>query len=97
MGSVLSFARNVIRYRSGHQALRNGEIEFFDVPEPVLGFRRILKGSIVTCFFNLGPDDMEIPFAEDGEIETFGCKASIVQGRLSLPPFGVCLVSGEDE
>lgn len=60
-GSVLNFTRKLIRVRTDSVAIRLGDIEFVDVPEPLLLFRRSHGSETVLCLFNLGDKVQPMP------------------------------------
>jgi alpha-glucosidase len=51
--SPLAFARALIALRDTEPALRLGDIEFQDAPEPILAFTRELDDQVVLCVFNM--------------------------------------------
>jgi alpha-glucosidase len=51
--SALRFARAMIDFRRGSQALTAGDLEILDLPDPVLGFVRRGEGEAILCLFNL--------------------------------------------
>jgi len=52
--SPLNRVRRYLAWRKTLPVLRNGDIRFFDAPEPVLVFRRERAGEALLCAFNLG-------------------------------------------
>ncbi len=54
-GSVLEHYRAMLAFRRATPALRSGGTEFFDLAEPVLGFRRGTGDGALMCLFNLSP------------------------------------------
>ncbi|MBU6297800.1 MAG: alpha-glucosidase [Alphaproteobacteria bacterium] len=54
--SVLHFAKRFIAVRKRSAALRSGELEFIDAPEPILAFRRTHGAESVLCVFNMSRD-----------------------------------------
>lgn len=58
--SVLRFTRFFLAWRSRHQALRDGAIEFLDLPEPLMGFTRRAGPDGVTMVFNLGEEEVSL-------------------------------------
>ena len=55
--SVLESYRNMIGFRNATPALVSGDTQFFDLPEPVLGF---MRGDGLVCLFNLSPEPVEL-------------------------------------
>ncbi|HHB83571.1 MAG TPA: alpha-glucosidase, partial [Devosia sp.] len=52
-GSILNFYKNVLNFRRTRPALKTGDIEFIDTPEPVLAFYRVNNKDAQLCIFNL--------------------------------------------
>jgi alpha-glucosidase len=61
-GSPLRFAQNILEWRRRQPQLLQGDITFFDAPEPVLAFRRDLPGqpSVLAAF---NPGTQAVTFA----------------------------------
>ena len=62
-GSVLEFTRKMLAVRLASPALRLGDVNFPEAPEPLLAIRREEAGEAVICLFNLGTDDVAVPEA----------------------------------
>lgn len=60
--SILNFTKKFLSWRSKKPAMKYGDIEFIDDPNPhILRFRRTYNGQTITCNFNLSPPfDFEI-------------------------------------
>lgn len=58
--STLAWARRLIALRRQHPALRSGDCQFLDLPEPLLGYERIAAGSRVQCIFNVAPTSTKL-------------------------------------
>jgi len=91
--SVLNSTRAFLQWRRRHPALRWGDIEFIDVPEPLLAFTRTQDASRIFAAFNLSPASMqtvvELPEGTE-QIESVGMPAGELSGqRLTLPGHGV--------
>ena len=56
--SVLACTRRFLAWRRGQPALRQGDLRFLDLPEPLLGF---VRGQAVLALFNLGPEPRAVP------------------------------------
>jgi alpha-glucosidase len=92
--SPLNSFRRFLRWRCRHPALRWGEIQLFDLPEPLLAFVRRMAGETLFVAFNLGADAVEVPLplpqatvlrALDGH----GLPAGrVADGILHLPAYG---------
>jgi alpha-glucosidase len=80
--SVLNFTRAMVKLRAGSAALRFGDVDFPETPDPLLALRRTLGGETVLCLFNLGTEDVAVP----GEL-TAGAKPLIssAPGARTLP------------
>ena len=87
--SALNFARHFLTARRNSAALRSGEIEFLDIPAPVLAFVRAAEGERVLCVFNLSREDATF---QSGLLHTasaldMGCgEATLAGGKLALGP-----------
>ncbi|MBV8635345.1 MAG: alpha-glucosidase, partial [Burkholderiaceae bacterium] len=90
--STLQFARRFMAWRKQSAHLRQGDIVFFDAPEPVLAFKRELPGQgAVFAAFNLGAQTVQFPWPEVARAADFGghgMAGSNQAGGLSLPPYG---------
>jgi len=87
--------RRFLHWRKTQPALRTGDIAFLDAPEPILAFVRREAGQSTLVVFNLSDRALEwtLPAAqaqarklEDAPVND----ARIVEGRVVLPPRGVC-------
>lgn len=70
--SVLNFTRRMLAVREGAAALRLGDVQFPDVPAPLLAIRRDIAGESVVALFNLGRYAVSVPPDLTG-----GCKVLI--------------------
>lgn len=91
--SVLNGFRTFMRWRQAHPALRWGDIEFLDAPEPVLAFLRRLQGDTVLVVFNLGASACEVTLpplpGKPSAIDGHGLQAGTMHGgALHLPGHG---------
>jgi alpha-glucosidase len=62
-GSVLHFARAMLRARRATPALRDGELVPLDLPAPLLGFDRVRGAARLRCVFNLSAAAAAVPLA----------------------------------
>ena len=62
-GSVLHFARALLRLRRATPALRNGDLRPLDLPAPLLGFDRAKASMRLRCVFNLSGRSVAVPQA----------------------------------
>ena len=85
--SVLHHYREVLAFRKASPELLAGKTVFLDLPEPILGFRRV-GDETVTCYFNLSPKPAAVPL--DHEAVLMGpCVDATINGRsLELGPNG---------
>ncbi len=90
--STLAFARKIIAWRKQIPQLMQGDIVFFDAPEPVLALRRDLPGQpSVLAAFNLGGQDLSFMLPEAAgatPLEGHGLAGSAHDATLTLPAFG---------
>jgi len=97
--SILNGFRRFMRWRKTQPALRWGDIEFFDVPEPVLAFIRRLDGQSMLVVFNLGsaPIDVRLPaFSDTRPLDGHGLRQGTLEGGLlSLPGYGAWFASAQ--
>jgi alpha-glucosidase len=95
--SVLNATRAFLQWRKRHPALRWGDIEFIDVPEPLLAFTRCTGDSRIFAAFNLSPEAKHAVVALPAgaqQIESVGILSGELQGnRLSLPGYSVVFAS----
>ena len=94
--SPLHFARRFIAWRRRQPQLTQGEIAFFDAPEPVLAFRRDLRSNpdgipAMLAAFNLSdtPVTFEWPEAADAvDADGHGLPGTRAGARVALPAYG---------
>jgi alpha-glucosidase len=95
--SVLAFYRAMIGWRRATPALRRGDIDFHDAPDPVLAFtRRPPEGAPLTCVFNLSPEPRGVAvgaarFAEGAPAQA----AHVADGALLLGGNGFAFLWGD--
>jgi alpha-glucosidase len=87
--SVLACARALIAFRKGSAAMRLGDLEFLDTPDPVLAFVRRRGDEAVACVFNLGaaPAVMQHEALSEAELLPVGGEAELRAGSLGLSPY----------
>jgi alpha-glucosidase len=93
--SNLAFARQMVAFRQGSAALRLGELEFLDAPDPVLAFTRTLGEETIACVFNLfgEPRAPEIVGLDGGELLPLRAGEAELRGRsLGLSPYAAAFV-----
>jgi alpha-glucosidase len=89
--STLSHARRLLAARRANRALRLGNIEFLDAPDPVLAFLRSYEREQVICVFNFG--SAEASFRHSMLIDAVPLAITSPGARtagdaLLLPPYG---------
>ena len=90
--STLLCARRLLAVRKQSGALRLGDIEFLDVPTPVLAFQRIHQDERVLCVFNMsgGESSFRSELLANAAPLAIGFGGSrIVEDILSLGPYSV--------
>ena len=90
--SVLAAYRATLAFRKATPALRWGETDFLDLPEPILAFRRTEDGQPITCVFNLSKNATTLQ--TDAKALTGPSSATLSGGRLSLPANGFAWIEG---
>ena len=80
-GSVLETYRAMLAFRRGSAALIEGRTQFFDLPEPILGFTR---GDDLLCLFNLSPDPVSVIVAGVGALVGPSQAAELAGGQVEL-------------
>jgi alpha-glucosidase len=88
-GSVMGFYRLMLALRKARADLVGGATEFFDLPEPVLGFRR---GAGTICLFNLSPKPVQVPLR--GGTILLAQAAEAGKTGLALGPNGFAILDG---
>ena len=90
--STLNFYKEALKFRKSTPALRMGQTQFLDLPEPILGHTRSLDGQHMTCLFNLRKDPRVLtidgPFTLDGPQEV-----SVKDTTLTLPGNGFAFLA----
>lgn len=92
-GSPLQGFRRILAWRNAHPALRWGDIGFLDLPEPILGFRRMFGGEQGLLLFNLSDQTSTVELAALSGLRTdsgHGLPTAQPRGnRLHLPARGL--------
>ncbi|MCK8044311.1 alpha-amylase family glycosyl hydrolase [Shewanella sp. 1CM18E] len=92
--SVLRHSQAFLHWRKLQQALIEGEIEFINLPEPLLGFWRRSEQQNVLCIFNLGDSEISDSYVDSlvNRLDSIGPqRASIQTNNLTLPSYGFAL------
>ena len=91
--SVLGAYRDTLAFRKSQPALRWGETEFLELPEPFLGLRRTRDGKTLTCVYNLSPKAHRLTLRDKTELA--GPSRASLQGKtLRLPANGFAWLEG---
>ena len=86
-GSILALYREILGFRRGQPALRQGGTEWIDLPAPLLAFHRALDGDRLTCVFNLSATPVALTLGSDAGL--VGPGSPHIDGRkLHLPEGG---------
>jgi alpha-glucosidase len=89
-GSTLAWTRRLLGLRRSCPALRRGELRFFDLPEPILGFERRHGAQRLACAFNVSATTARVDWPGLATapvlLESGAARASAAS--LSLDPYG---------
>ncbi|MEP6868237.1 MAG: alpha-glucosidase family protein [Novosphingobium sp.] len=87
--SPLALTKQMLALRRAHPALRTGSFELLHADDAVLAFRRSEGDDVLTCVFNLSPDEVVLPVGRlDGEIVISVNDGTVV----CLPGYGAVIV-----
>ncbi|MEP7222192.1 MAG: alpha-glucosidase family protein [Novosphingobium sp.] len=90
--SVLALTRQMLALRRAHPALRTGSFELLHADDAVLAFRRSEEDDVLTCVFNLSPDEVVLPAGRlDGGIVISVNDGTVVR----LPGYGAVIVKAQ--
>ena len=92
--SPLAAFRQMLSWRKRHPALLTGDLELFDLPDPLVGWRRCEGSDRVVAVFNLSPEPVSIPRTSLPPYDPapeLGFGTAPADDRLHLPPFGVSI------
>ena len=94
--SVLSFYREMLKFRKNSSALSGGRTVFYDSDEPVLSFSRQSDDQKVVCVFNLSKEEVSLPIEGLKDINNHPFLDAKADGEvLSLGPNGFCFFFGD--
>ncbi len=93
-GSTLGFTRTMLAFRRASAALRYGNLEPIDAPEPMLAFRRRLDDETLICAFNMGEKILEFvdPALRGASVVLQTGEADHHSSHMRLGPFAAALV-----
>jgi alpha-glucosidase len=89
--STLAFYRQMIAFRKAHGVLKDGDIEFLKVAEPLLAFRRFgskTSNEAITCLFNLSAEPITVTLDGDAQPMELSQLAERKKTKLTLGPNG---------
>jgi alpha-glucosidase len=92
--STLHFYRRMIAFRQAHPALVEGDMDFYDVGEPLLAFRRTAAGQTLVCLFNLSAAPIEVKLGDAGGagLDPISEGAELGRKTLRLAPSGFAIL-----
>jgi len=89
--SVLNSFKNFIAWRKTMPAIVTGDIEFVDLPEPIIGFYRSNANSRLVMFFNLSNKEVKVEYKMTSEVKPIsehGLRSGHLQeDQLVLPAY----------
>jgi len=85
---LLSHFRSLGRLRADNEALRLGDIQFFQYGNNRLGFRRSLNGRTLTIYLNRSCDDWIV---EGSHIRMARNLRNVTASSITLAPMGYCI------
>lgn len=95
-GSMLAFYRRILAWRRDHATLRDGEISFFKVAEPVLAFRRSGSSGSLVCVFNLSAEPLTVSITGQGALDAISQGATLAGRTLTLAANGYAILAEGD-
>ena len=94
--SVLSFYREMLKFRKNSSALSEGRTVFYDSDEPVLSFSRKSDDQNVVCVFNLSKEEVSLQIEGLKDINNHPLLHAKADGEvLSLGANGFCFFFGD--
>ncbi len=88
---ILNHYKRLGRLRKDNEALRLGDIRFFEAGDKHLGYTRSYNGKTFKIYVNRSGDPWEIPYSP----LVFGCNLqTVAPDWLTLAPRGFCVVEG---
>jgi alpha-glucosidase len=94
--STLNTCRRLIAWRKAHPALMRGRVSPLRLPEPIIGFERMLGAVRFLFLFNPSQDPVRLPLDQYADMEALGgyeLGASATGNTAILRPFGVLVAS----
>ena len=89
--STLNFTKSFLNWRKEHSVLRDGEIEFIDIVQGVLAFKRFDEDNKYVCLFNLEATEKRIELDETVS-SLYSLGADISGSTVFLSSFGFAIV-----
>ena len=86
---ILEHHRQLGRLRKDHEALRLGDVEFFQAGDQLLGFSRSLNGKKIRIYVNRSSDEWDVPA---GQLLYAHKLQTVAPKWLSISPMGFCVV-----
>jgi len=93
--SVLNSFKKFIAWRKTMPVLVTGDIEFIDIPEPIIGFYRMNEGQKIVLFFNLSNKEQCVSFKSSQKITALsehGLNSGELQQQQLLLPAYACFI-----
>ena len=86
---LLSHFKRLGQLRRDHEALRLGDIQFFQAEDQKIGFKRSYNGKSYSVYVNRSDDLWDIPA---GKVRFGNNLRTVAPDWLTLAPMGFCLV-----
>jgi alpha-glucosidase len=87
--SLLNAWRRFLGWRRQQRPLVEGDLVPLELPEPLLGFERVLGEERIVCLFNLGDEKARVPLGGLAPMHGHGFPVRLEAGDVVLPPHGV--------
>jgi alpha-glucosidase len=86
--SVLEHYRAMIAFRKESAALRLGDCQFLETPEPILAFRRGQGETALICVFNLSAETATVELPNLGDATGITQDCTLTGNAIALGPNG---------
>ena len=90
--NLLEHFRSLGKLRKDHEALRLGDIHFFQAGDQKLGFSRCYNGKTLRIYINRSQDNWDVPA---GKLLLGNHLHTVAPTWLTLSPMGVCVVEDQ--